>query len=188
MWVWGGVSVVVASAVAVGVLVGTVGDRRGVLAVTRDVPVGEVIGPRDLREVQVASEEGVVPAGQTESVVGKVAAVPLVAGSLLAPEQVGRAAAFPPEGYSEVSFAVEEGDAPEVVKGARVAVFPGPGGEAVAVEEAELVAPVVGTVTGVAGASSPGGAQVVAVLVESAAAERAVGLERPRVVVLGGGR
>ena len=138
-----------------------------------------------MREVQVAADAGVVPVARAETVVGKVAAVPLTAGSLLAPGQVGESAAYPPAGFSEVSFAVAAGDTPPLVEGQKVAVFPGPaattplvdGGEDVAVE------PVVGTVTGVQ-ADEAGGGPVVTVLVESVAAERATSVEQPRVVVL----
>jgi hypothetical protein len=163
------------------------GERQPVLAVAQDVPAGQVIEAGDLREVQVAADAGVVPAAEAASVIGQVAAVPLAGGSLLAPGQVGSEGAYPPEGLSEVSFAVTAGGAPEVERGQRVAVFPGPASTASLTDEAPdaAVSPVVGTVTQVIErGEAEGGEREVSVLIESVAAERAAGVEDPRVVVL----
>ena len=181
-WVWSGASLVVASAVGCAALVAAAGEREPVLAVARDLPAGHVIAAEDLREVQVAADGGVVPAGRAGALVGKVAAVPLTAGALLAPGQVADEAAYPPDGYVEVAFAVPAGDAPGLELGQRVAVFPGPDGAGA--EDRTGAAPVVGTVADVAEGDAAGSPRVATVLVESPGAERAARLDRPRLVVL----
>jgi hypothetical protein len=174
----------VASAVGFAAVMVAAGERQAVLAVVADVPAGHVIEAGDVRQVQVAADAGVVSADQAGSVVGQVAAVPLAAGSLLAPGQVGDAAAYPPAGHSEVSFAVAAGDMPPLERGQRVAVFD----SAVASSQVESgedgVTPVVGTVTGMAEGDSSGSPVVVTMVVESVAAQQAAGVERPRVVLL----
>nr|WP_307818799.1 SAF domain-containing protein [Streptomyces sabulosicollis] len=175
----------VVSAVGFALVTSMVGDREKVLLLARDVPAGRVLDAGDLRQVEVASETGVVSAADRVRVLGRRAKVPLVAGSLLAPGQVGGVRAFPPKGQSEVAFAIEAGSAsPEVVRGDRVAVLEGPGGTATGESEEETVAPVVGTVTDAKAAESKGGVRVVTVLVETGAVRRAAGMEHPRVVVL----
>ncbi|MFF5265204.1 SAF domain-containing protein [Actinomadura viridis] len=66
------------------------GNRVEVLAVTRDVPVGSVIGASDLATTRAAVEGTVqtIPAAQSRNVVGRIAAVDLRAGALLSPSQV----------------------------------------------------------------------------------------------------
>jgi hypothetical protein len=84
-----------------------------VLAVAAPVAAGEVIGQADLRVVHVVPDAAVrlVPASQRESVVGRTAAVPLAAGSLLSPGQVG-AVAWPPVGRSVLAVPVPTGRVP----------------------------------------------------------------------------
>ncbi len=184
-WIWAGVGTVVVSAVGFVLVTSMVGEREKVLVLARDVPAGHVFDVGDLRQVEVASETGVVSAADRGRVLGRRARVPLVAGALLAPGQFGGARAFPPKGQSEVAFAIEAGSAsPGVVRGDRVAVLEGPGGTATGEREEETAAPVVGTVIGAKAAESPGGVRVVTVLVETGAVRRAAGMEHPRVVVL----
>lgn len=183
-WVWAGASLIVASATGFAAVVAVAGERDAVLAVVRDLPAGHVIERGDLREVRVAADDAVVPAGRAESVVGKMTAFPLVAGSLLAPGQVGSDAQYPPKGHSEVSFAVASGDSPRLERGQRVAVFPGPSGAGLPDAGEEGLAPVVGTVTRVEEGDPGGGPMALTVLIESVGAERAAVLEQPRVVVL----
>ncbi|MEV3854956.1 SAF domain-containing protein [Streptomyces sp. NPDC050095] len=165
------------------------GERSDVLVLARDVPAGHVLGKADLRSVEVAAEESVVSVGDRGEVLGRRARVPLVAGSLLAPAQVGEEADFPPVGFSQVSLAVEAGGAPpDLARGERVGVVPGPAGtgdDMAKDGEAEAgPAAVVGTVTGVKAPEAAGGVRVVTVLVETGAARRAAQLDHPRVVVL----
>ncbi|AKA06868.1 flagellar protein FlgA [Streptomyces noursei ZPM] len=189
-WVWAGVGAVVVSAVGFTLVAQVIGARTPVLMLSHDVAAGHVLKPSDLRVVQVAAEAGVVPAKERGTVLGRRSRVPLVGGALLAPGQVGTSAEFPPKGFSQVAFAVEQGGAPpDLAKGERVAVVPGPtGASASAVEgtaEEESAAPsMVGTVTGVRAPESTGGPRVVTVLVETAAARRAARLDHPHVVVL----
>ncbi len=181
---WAGAAAVVVSAVGFTAVAQVVGQREEVLALARDVAAGQVLRAADLRVVQVATDTGVVPLAERDSVLGKRARVPLVAGSLLAQRQVGTRAAFPPKGFAQVSLAVEPGGAPpDLTRGERVAVLPGPTG-AVPKPEGQGVSAVVGTVTGVRASESAGGPRVVTVLVETAAARRATQVEHPRVVVL----
>lgn len=71
-------------------LVGHADTRTSVVAVARDVPYGAVVSSADLVLTDVALEARVatVPADQARSIVGQVAAVPLLAGTLLAPGSV----------------------------------------------------------------------------------------------------
>ncbi|GAA2110252.1 SAF domain-containing protein [Streptomyces synnematoformans] len=184
-WVWGGVGAVVVSAVGFTLIAQVVGERDEVLVLGRDVPAGGVLKPGDLRVVEVAADVGVVRLEDRGTVLGRRVKVPLVAGALLAPGQVGKSAAFPAEGFSEVALAVEPGGAsPDLARGERVAVLPGPAGAEAVVEEEGVSSAVVGTVTGVAEPESAGGPRVVTVVVETAAARRAAQVEHPRVVVL----
>lgn len=165
-----------------------VGERSEVLVVARDVPAGKVLSARDLRSVKVAADSGVVPVEKRGEALGERARYPMAEGTLLSPGMVGRSAAFPPEGRSEVSFGVEKAASPSDLKaGDRVAVLPGPDGQAAAGEKPEEEAPqesVVGTVTGVGGLRSGGGEREVRVLVDTAAVREATRMEHPRVVVL----
>lgn len=184
-WVWAGVGAVAVSAVGFTLAAQAVGDRESVLVLARDVPVGQVLKPKHLRVVDVAADTGVVPLSDRNTVLGRRASVPLTAGALLAPGQVGTRAVFPAEGFSQVALAVEPGGAPpELAAGERVAVLPGPAGVEAVVEEEETSSAVVGTVTDVREPESAGGPRVVTVLVETGAARRATQLEHPRVVVL----
>ncbi|WP_234025189.1 SAF domain-containing protein [Streptomyces sp. MspMP-M5] len=176
----------VVSAVGFTMVAKVVGERDRVLVLAHDVPVGEVLKPADLRVVEVAAEAGVVPAVDRGTVLGRRASVPLVAGALLAPGQVGTRAGFPPLGSSQVAFAVEQGGAPpDLSRGERVAVLPGPAGVGqVRGDDEAPTSAVTGTVTGVRAPESAGGPRVITVLVETAAARRVAQLEHPRVVVL----
>jgi len=59
------------------------GDRVEVLAVTRAVPVGQVIEPGDVHPIQVAGVPGAVRAVDADTVVGQRAAAGLVEGQVL---------------------------------------------------------------------------------------------------------
>ncbi|MBD0741658.1 flagellar biosynthesis protein FlgA [Streptomyces sp. CBMA152] len=184
---WAGVGAVVVSAVGFTLIVQVVGGRAQVLVVARDVPAGQVLRPGDLRVVEAAVEAGVVPVRDRSTVLGRQARVPLVAGALLAPGQVGASAAFPPTGFSQVALAVEPGGVPpDLSLGERVALLAGPAGVGMVKGEAEEkpASVVTGTVTGVRAPEAVGGPRVVTVLVETGAARRAAQLEHPRMVVL----
>ncbi|MEI5009071.1 SAF domain-containing protein [Streptomyces sp. PmtA] len=184
-WVWAGVGAVVVSAVGFALVAQAVGERDRVLVLAHDVPAGRVLKPGDLRVVEVAADAGVVTLAERGTVLGRRARVPLVAGSLLAPAQVGTSAVFPPKGSSQVALAIEPGGAPpDLARGERVAVVAGPAGAGAVGDEEKAPSAVAGWVTGVRAPESAGGPRVVTVLVETGAARRAAQLEHPRVVVL----
>jgi hypothetical protein len=95
------------------------------LAVARPVAAGQVIAEADLSVVRVAnsSDLQLLPAGQRSQVVGRSAAVPLAAGSLLTAGQLGETA-WPPAGQAVIAVPVKPGRAPAVLAaGTRVVVL-----------------------------------------------------------------
>ncbi|KPM50373.1 hypothetical protein ACG83_40240 [Frankia sp. R43] len=115
----------VALSVAAFVVVGN--EREGlreVLAVARDVPAGRVLTAQDLRPVSVGGGVDVVAADAVDAVVGRVAVVPLLAGSLLPPGAVGDGSRVPPTGQALVGAALKTGQyPPDLARGDRVAVL-----------------------------------------------------------------
>lgn len=102
--------------------------RRSVLAVARTVPAGDVLTDEDLRPVKVGADPGLalVNANARHQVVGRVAAVPLVAGSLLTAAQVGSANLD--QGEAVVGVVLEPGRYPPGLRaGDRVTVVSAPG-------------------------------------------------------------
>ena len=75
-----GVALVAVGALAAAWLVSTSSARVAVLVAARDVPYGTVLTDADLSTVEVAGTGGVavIPAGERDRVVGRVAATPLV--------------------------------------------------------------------------------------------------------------
>ncbi|MGW7074627.1 SAF domain-containing protein [Streptomyces sp. NPDC054866] len=159
------------------------------LSVVGPVAAGEVIEERDVGVVRLGVDDAkqVVPAGRRAAVVGRRAVVPLTAGQLLAPGQVGDRAGFPPSGMALAVVGVEAGMLPAgLAAGQRVAVVPGiePGGRAVAEEDAKLPDPVLGVVSAVGRPESASGKGAVTVLVEGAAVRRVAQMLEPRIAVL----
>lgn len=107
----GVVLVVVCVAVFV-VVEGRRDGRRQVLLVTRAVPAGQMLAAGDVRAVSVVVDPAVevVPAGSVGQVVGRPAAVPLTAGSLLSAGSVGRR--LLPEGARLVGASLKPGGFP----------------------------------------------------------------------------
>ncbi|MEU9286431.1 SAF domain-containing protein [Streptomyces sp. NPDC048275] len=72
------------------VVVARAGDRVDVLAVARDVPVGQKVTTQDVKVVSFADDPGLspIPAAQRASVVGQRAAVDLHPGELLTRAQL----------------------------------------------------------------------------------------------------
>lgn len=85
-----GVALTATGALTSAWLVAHADTRTSVVAVARDVPYGAVVASGDLVLTDVALDAGVrtVPADQVRSLVGQVAAVPLLAGTLLSPGSV----------------------------------------------------------------------------------------------------
>ncbi|MFF8932345.1 SAF domain-containing protein [Streptomyces longwoodensis] len=88
------------------VVVARAGDRVDVLAVARDVPVGQQVTAQDVKVVSFADDPGLSPirAGQRASVVGQRAAVDLHPGELLTRSQLSARGAL---GDSEQVVGVE---------------------------------------------------------------------------------
>jgi hypothetical protein len=127
------------------------GSREEVLVVAQPVSAGQVLTAADLRAARVSTGSGlaVVLVGGESSVIGRRAAVPLVAGSLLSATEVGPA---PPvaSGSDEVAVGLKAGAfPPDLAPGDRVQVVP--------------VAPASGGGTGTLTSGSPVDATVVAV-------------------------
>ena len=96
-----------------------------VLVVVRPVPAGQVITSADLHAASLVPDASVrvVPESQADTVVGRTAAVPLLVGGLLSPDQIGPAA-FPAVGEAVVALPVKPGHLPAgVTPGARVRVL-----------------------------------------------------------------
>ncbi|MEV0523992.1 SAF domain-containing protein [Streptomyces sp. NPDC050439] len=184
-----GVAGAVACAGGAAWMVSNAGERQPVLSVVRPVAAGEVIEPTDVGVVRLGVDDAkqVVPVRRLETVVGRRAVVPLMAGQLLAPGLVGGRADFPPEGRALAVVGVEPGMLPAgLASGQRVAVVPGiePGGRAVAGEDAKLPDPVLGVVSAVGRPESASGKGAVTVLVEGAAVRRVAQMPEPRIAVL----
>jgi hypothetical protein len=128
------------------------GTREEVLAVAQPVAAGQVLTGADLRAVKVSTGSGidVVAAGVEGSVVGRRAAVALLAGSLLTAAEVGPAPAVG-AGFDVVAVGLKAGAyPPDLAPGDRVQVVPVPGASS-------------GSVTGPVSAGSPVDATVLAV-------------------------
>ena len=155
--------------------------RQAVLAVARPVAAGQVITEADLRTVRVAGDSGLqlLAAAERDRVVGRSAAVPLSAGSLLTGEQVGPVA-WPPPGQAVMAVAVKPGRAPAGLSpGARVVVLVVPPQSAGAPAAAPNAAVGVfagvramATVVSVAQGTDQGSTQVVSLLLSAEAAEQ----------------
>lgn len=102
------------------------GSREEVLVLAQPVAAGQVVTPADLRAARVSTGSGldVVLSGAEPSVVGRRAAVTLVAGSLLSASEVGSA---PPvgAGLDVVAVGLKAGAyPPALAPGDRVEVVP----------------------------------------------------------------
>jgi hypothetical protein len=104
--------------------------RHGVLAVARPVAAGEVLTRDDLQTIKAntSSGAGLVAAEDLSRIVGRTAAVPLVAGSLLAPGHLGSATGLE-SGQAAVGLLLDPGRFPPGLRsGDRVAVVSAPTG------------------------------------------------------------
>jgi hypothetical protein len=96
-----------------------------VLTLARPVAAGQTISEADLAVLRVVPGTGMqfVTEADRSSVVGRTATVPLLAGSLLSPAQVGTAA-WPPAGESVIAVPVAAGRLPTGLStGSRVSVL-----------------------------------------------------------------
>ena len=108
-----GIALLTVGAVLAVLVYGNVGDRSPVLAAARDIRPGQVIEDQDLRVVRVATDPGVatVDASRRGDIVGRRAAVGLVAGALLAPAGVTGGSTLP-DGHTVVGAIVKPGQYP----------------------------------------------------------------------------
>ncbi|WP_436788894.1 SAF domain-containing protein [Yinghuangia sp. YIM S10712] len=193
--VWAGLFVAVVCAGVFVVAARGTDERTSVLVVARRVEAGQVVQRADLREVDVrGGNVSGMPVSSVDEVVGRVAVVPLVPGSLLSRDQVGVSAEFPPAGQALVAVSVKDGGAPPgLAVGQRVAVLAGPG-QAAGPQTGAGAAPSLsaeGVVVAVrAAADAAGGGFVVTLLVDAVSGPKVAVLVDPRLVVLspvGGG-
>lgn len=112
-WVALGVLLIAGFALAAVLASQHLGQRRAVLAVSRPVAAGQPLEAGDLQVVHLASDGPVRPiaAAEEPSVVGRPAAVPLVAGTLLTSAALGPAATLGPD-EAVVAVALKAGQFP----------------------------------------------------------------------------
>lgn len=107
-----GVLLTVIAALLVGVLYSRAGGKIAVIVTARPVPVGHMISRADLTTAQIAADT--IPAyadGHMAEVVGKTAAVGLVAGEIVAPAMLSANPTLP-AGAAVVGVAVKPGQLP----------------------------------------------------------------------------
>ena len=101
-------------------------SHQDVLVVAQPLAAGQVLSSSDLRAVKVSTGAGlgVVPVGEEASVVGRPVAVPLVAGALLTPGELGTRTLVA-SGADVVGVALKAGlFPPDLAPGDRVQVVP----------------------------------------------------------------
>jgi len=102
------------------------GSREQVLEVTRPLAAGQVVQSSDLRTVRVSTGNGlpVLLASEEPNVLGRPVSVPLVAGALLTPSEIGATAPVA-SGSDVVAIGLKAGQyPPDLAAGDRVQVVP----------------------------------------------------------------
>jgi SAF domain len=102
------------------------GSREQVLEVTRPLAAGQVVQSSDLRTVRVSTGNGlpVLLASEEPSVLGRPVSVPLVAGALLTPSEIGATVPVA-SGSDVVAVGLKAGQyPPDLAAGDRVQVVP----------------------------------------------------------------
>ena len=123
-WIAGGLLLVLLCALAFAVGQTRLGAHQAVLAVARDVPAGQLVSDTDLAVARISVDPDLRPilASARAGVVGRPAAVPLVAGTLLTDAELGTPSALPP-GQAVIGVALKPGQFPPGLQaGARVLV------------------------------------------------------------------
>lgn len=168
------------------------GRHAEVLVLARPVPAGAVLSVADLTVIDLSSASGIatVPASEESQLAGRTVAVPLTAGTLLTPADLGPPA-FPPSGRAVVALPLSPGAyPPDLQPGARVAILPGHSASQDTTSSSGQAATsnpnvIIGTVTGITPVATPGQAQtVVSLLVDTAAAPAVEQLTSPVLVEL----
>ena len=190
-----GVLLVLGFALAGAVLANRIDTRSPVLAVAHALNAGQTIIDADLTVVRVAADTTVAttPAAQRTAVVGRTATMPLTAGSLLTPAQVG-APVWPPAGQSAIALQVKAGHAPGgLAAGAHVTVLvvPTSSGTTTQTSTSQAVQPPTAdaTVVSIRPVGDQSGASVVTLLLTASDALRiAAASGEPVLVQIGAGR
>ena len=168
------------------------GRHAQVLALARPVPAGAALSASDLTVTDLPQVSGVatVPASEEAQLTGRTVAVPLVAGTLLSPADLGPPA-FPPSGKAIVALPLSPGAfPPDLQPGARVAILSGrAAGQDTGTTSGQPAtgnaSVVIATVTGITPSAAAGQAQtVVSLLVDTAAAPAVEQLTSPVLVEL----
>ena len=131
---------------------GRVGHRQAVLAMARTVEVGQVVAVGDLRTVHVSADPGVrpVPVAQQSQIVGRPAAVRLLAGTMLSAAQVGDATGLP-KGMALVGAVLKPGQYPlGLAPGDAVAIVVTGSSGSITTDQGQAPAPPMATVVAVA--------------------------------------
>ncbi|MGQ0467998.1 MAG: SAF domain-containing protein [Sporichthyaceae bacterium] len=105
------VLLIVGCALTGALLVSRAGDTSEVLVATRPVPAGHVIGAGDVGVTRVAGSVRAIDAGDSATVIGRTAAVGLVAGQVLNRDMVA-AAAVPAANQAMIGVALRPGQFP----------------------------------------------------------------------------
>ena len=119
-----------------------VGDKASVLAVGEPVAKGQVIQREELVSTSVAGVSGAIPVGEIDTVLGKSAAVDLVAGQILTGEMTATDP-VPGAGESVVGLALDPTRVPSVglAPGDQVDVIAVPAGDTGQADPADTDAP-----------------------------------------------
>lgn len=162
------------------------GKHAEVLVLARSVPAGAALSAADLGVADLSPASGVatVPAGEMAQLTGRTVAVPLTAGTLLSPADLGPPA-FPPAGKAIVALPLSPGAyPPDLQPGARVAILTGHAASQDTGTSGQPAAGstnvIIATVTAISPAATDGQAQtVISVLVDTAAAPAVEQLPAP---------
>ena len=168
------------------------GRHAEVLVLARPVPAGAALSAADLTVTDLPQASGVatIPASEEAQLTGRTVAVPLTAGTLLTPADLGPPA-FPPSGRAIVALPLSPGAyPPDLQPGARVAILAGHSASqdssgSTGQPAAGNANVIIGTVTAITPVATPGQAQtVVSLLVDTAAAPAVEQLTAPVLVEL----
>lgn len=158
------------------VLLSQAGDKTAVLAIGKPIAKGEVVERADLVSTEVAGVSGAIPATAANTVIGKAAAVDLVAGQILNGDMV-TSDPIPGKGKATVGLSLDPTRVPSsgMKAGSVVNVVAVPDGENGAPAE-ELDAPQLlaerAEVYAVDGAFTEGGGLLVTLVVDQSDAAR----------------
>lgn len=167
-WVIGGVAVILTCLLAGAIVGGRLDTRASVLVVTHPVAAGQALTSGDVAVARVSADSSVatMPGAQLTSVVGQTAAVPLRAGELLAPADLG-GVAWPPAGQAVIAVAIKPGHAPSSLSaGSHVSAVVVPAAPATGGATPSAIH-VTGVVVSIEAAADQSGSQVVSLILSS---------------------